>query len=101
MKDRCLYIGTRRYNDVVVWAYGYSLSRENGKIRVVNASCEVAAKAGDEVSMGAGQISQGEAGPTPEAARQQFEEKPGELGVPDRCRGPLGVSSGVIKKPEK
>ena len=99
VKDRCIYMGTGRYGDVVVWPYGYSLSRGNGEIRVVNASGKVVAKVGDEVSMGGGQITQGEAGPTPEAARRQFEEKRGELGVPDRCRGPLWVSSGVITNP--
>ncbi len=43
--------------------------------------------------MGGGEITRTGAGPTLEAARRQFEEKRGEPGVPDQCRGPLQVTS--------
>jgi hypothetical protein len=101
IKNRCIYMGTRRYADVVVWPYGYSLSREGGRIYILNEKRKVVARVGEEVRMGGGEITQAEAGPTPETARRQFEEKRGELGVPDQCRGPLWVSSGVIMEPEK
>ena len=108
VKNDCVYAGPteRRYrtevpSDVVVWPYGYSLSRKNGEIRVLNERGKVMARVGEKVRMGGGEITQAEAGPTPEAARRQFEEKRRELGVPDQCRGPLWVSSGVITKPEK
>ena len=79
-----------------MWPHGYSLRSEGGDILVLDGRGEVAAKVGEEVRMGGGQITQEEAGPTPEAARRAFEEKRKELGVPDQCRGPLWVSSGVI-----
>ncbi len=102
VKDRCLYMGTRRHADVVVWPYGYSLDRKGAEIRVLDEQGRVVARVGEQVKMGGGEITQAEAGPTPGAARQQFEEKRGELGVPDRCRGPLFVSwVGVITQPEK
>ena len=57
---------------------------------------------GETVSMGGGEIRREDSGgPTLEAARQQFEERRGELGAPNRCRGPLWLSRGVITKPEK
>lgn len=93
VKDGCIHMAP---GGVVVWPYGYSLRGEDGEILVLNGRDEVVAKVGDEVRMGGGQITQEEAGPTPEAARRAFEEKRGELGVPDRCRGPLWVSSGVV-----
>ncbi len=103
VKDRCIYMGTRRHHaDVVVWPYGYSLERKGAEIRVLDEQGRVVARVGEQVELGGGEITQAEAGPTPEAARQQFEEKRGELGVPDRCRGPLFVSwVGVITKPQK
>ena len=108
IRNDCIYAGPtqRRYrdvvpSDVVVWPYGYSLSRKGGEIRILNEKGKVVARVGEEVRMGGGEITQAEAGPTPEAARRQFEEKRGELGVPDQCRGPLWVSSGVITKPEE
>lgn len=96
VKDRCIYMAPSGGGGVVVWPYGYSLRREDGEIVVLNGRDEVVAKVGDEVRMGGGQITKEEAGLTPEAARRAFEEQRGELGVPDRCRGPLWVSSGVV-----
>ena len=96
VKDRCIYMAPNGGGGLVVWPYGYSLRREDGEILVSNGRDEVVAKVGDEVRMGGGQITQQEAGATPEAARRAFEEKRRELGVPDRCRGPLWVSSGVV-----
>ena len=97
VKNSCIYMGTRHHSDVVVWPYGYSLSRKDGEIRILNEKGKVVAQVGEEVRIGGGEITQAEAGPTPEAARRQFEEKRGELGVPNRCRGPLWVSSGVVR----
>ena len=106
VKNDCIYAGPteRRYrdevpSDVVVWPYGYSLSRKEGEVLILDEKGRVVARVGEVARMGGGEITQEEAGPTPEAARRQFEEKRGELGVPDRCQGPLWVSSGVLTNP--
>ena len=108
VKNGCIYLGPteRRYrdevpSDVVVWPHGYSLSRKGGEVLILDEKGKVVARVGGKARMGGGEIRREDSGPTPEAARRQFEEKRGELGVPDRCRGPLWVSSGVITKPER
>ena len=98
VRDRCIHMAPDGGGGVVVWPYGYSLRREGGEVVVLNGRDEVVASVGEEVRMGGGQITREEAGPTPEAASRAFEEKRGELGVPDRCRGPLWVSSGVVRR---
>ena len=97
VRDRCIHMAPDGGGGLVVWPHGYSLRREGDEILVLNGRDEVVAKVGEEVRMGGGQITQEEAGPMPEAARRTFEEKRRQLGVPDGCRGPLWVSSGVVK----
>ena len=101
VENGCIYMGPteRRYrdevpSDVVVWPHGYSLSRKNGEVLILDEKDKVVARVGETVSMGGGEIRREDSG-------GQFEERRGELGVPDRCRGPLWLSSGVITKPEK
>ena len=89
VRDRCIHMAPDEGGGLVVWPHGYSLRSEGGDILVLDGRGEVAAKVGEEVRMGGGQITQDAAGPTPEVARRAFAEKRGELGVPDRCRGPL------------
>jgi hypothetical protein len=84
-----------RGGGVVVWPRGYSLRREGGEFLVLDGRGDAVAEVGEEVRMG-GQITQEEAWPTSGAARRNFEEERKELGVPDGCRGPLRVSSGVV-----
>ena len=93
VRDRCIYMAP---GGVVVWPHGYSLRREGGEVLVLSGRDEVVAKVGEEVRMGGGQITREEAGPTPEATGRAFEEKWKELGVPNRCGGPLWVSSGLV-----
>ncbi len=98
VRDGCIRMGSRQgSSDVVVWPYEYSLGRgENGKILVLNEDGEAEASIGDEVRVGGGQITRGEAGPTPEAARREFMEQRKNLEVPDQCRGSLwGAAPGM------
>jgi hypothetical protein len=97
VRNRCIHMAPDRGGGVVVWPHGYSLRREGNEVLVLNSRGEVVAKVGEEVRMGGGQITQEEAGPMLEAARRNFEEEREELGVPDGCRGPLWVSSGVVR----
>ena len=98
VRDRCIRMAPDGRGGLVVWPHGYSLRREGDEILVLNGRGEAVAEVGEEVRMGGGQITQEEAGPTPGAARRAFEEKRGELGVPERCRGPLWVSSEVVRR---
>ena len=101
VKNGCIYAGPteRRYrdevaSDVVVWPHGYSLSRKGGEVLILDEKGRVVARVGEVARMGGGEIRREDSG-------GHFEETRGELGVPDRCRGPLWISSGVITKPER
>lgn len=96
VEDGCIRMGVRKDSSVVVWPYGFSLRRRDGEILILNTKRKVEARAGDEVRIGGGQITQDEAGRTPEAARRNFGEARQEAGVPDQCRGPLWAASPVV-----
>ncbi len=103
VEDGCIRMGDpagsprRGHADVVVWPYGYSLSRQRGEVFVLNAKGEVAARIGEEVRMGGGQILKDGLAPTPERERRAFEEYREKMGVPERCRGSLWVASPGVR----
>ncbi len=98
VRDRRIRMAPDGRGGLVVWPHGYSPRREGDGILVLDGRGEAVAKIGEEVRIGGGQITREEAGPTAGAARQAFEEKREDLGVPDGCRGPLWVSSEVVRR---
>ena len=70
-----------------VWPAGYSLDREGRRLRVLDEKGQVVGEVGQEFRLGGGEIKQDEAG------RRNFAEKRRELGIPDRCPGPLWMAA--------
>lgn len=78
-----------------VWPHDYSLSTEEDKVRLLDDKGRVAARLGDIVRVGGGEIRQSEAGSTPEQARRNYQEQRRELNVPASCAGPLWLIADV------
>ena len=93
VEDGCIRMGDRNRSWVVVWPYGYSLSRKGGDVRVPDKRGEEEARVGDEVRMGGGEIAKDGLAATPEGERRAFEQYREKMGVPDRCAGLLWVAS--------
>ncbi len=81
-----------------VWPPGYSPATESGEIRVLDDRGHVAARVGDRVILGGGEIRKDESGPTPQAARRAFDERRRKLGVPGKCRGPFWWVFGPVRQ---
>lgn len=103
VEDGCVRMGNptgnprRGHFDVVVWPYGYSLSRDGRRILLHNSKGEIVARVGDEVRMGGGQISKNGLASTPEEERSAFEKYREKMGVPDRCKGSLWVAGPEVR----
>ncbi len=78
-----------------VWPHDYSLSTENGDIRLLDGEGRIAARLGDVVRVGGGEIRQSQAGPKPEQARRNYQQQRRELNVPPSCPGPLWLVAPV------
>lgn len=78
-----------------VWPHDYSLSTEDNDVRLLDGEGQVAARLGDAVRVGGGEIRQSEVGPTPEQARRNYQQTRRKLNIPSSCPGPLWMVADI------
>jgi hypothetical protein len=72
----------RVYDELIIWPYGYSLKTEGKEMWVINEKGQPAARVGDEVGIGGGEI-----------PADFAEEKIGHP-LPEGCEGPYWLAGG-------